>query len=299
MRIKRWLWALAIVAAILFGTKVYLFDTAASPGPAYVIDTEAMHRIATASGTLPDHIEVERVGDFAFPQKLIVAGDTFFHMHKMVLLSHRVAWPDRSVIIDTAMSPEDAKQMPGSKIDEAAYKRMQAAMSKANIILLTHEHSDHIGGIAKSPDFSAVAKHTKITREQFNGPMLTRSDFAPGALEQLQPFEYQGMVAVAPGVVLQKAPGHTTGTQLVYVELANGQRYLFVGDIAWSAENITNERGRPRLAELLMKEDRAAVAAQLQALHKLPKDIHVIVAHDPVALEQDINAGLVKPGFTL
>lgn len=298
MRTKRWLWALAIVAGALFTTKIYLFDTAASAGPAYVIDTEAMHRMATTAGTLPDHIEVERIGEFGFPQKLVVAGDTFFHMHPMVLLSHRLVWPDRSVIIDTAMSPEQAKKMPGSKFDTAAYQRMQAAMSKANLILLTHEHSDHIGGVAKSPDFSAVAKHTKITREQFNGPMLTRSDFAPGALEQLQPFDYQSMIAIAPGVVLQKAPGHTTGTQLVYVELANGQRYLFVGDIAWSTENITEERGRPRLAEILMKEDRAAVAAQLQALHKLPKEVHVIVAHDPVALQQDINAGLVKPGFT-
>lgn len=298
MRFKRWIGAIAIIAVVLFGAKIYLLDTAAAAGAAYVIDTETMHRMATASGPLPDHIEVERIGNFAFPQKVVVAGDSF-HLHPMVLLSHRIVWPDRSIIIDTALGPKAAQKMPGAKFDEAAYDRMQAALSKADMILLTHEHSDHFGGVASSRDFASIAKHARITREQLNGPMLTRSDFAPGALEQFEPLDYQGMVAVAPGVVIQKAPGHTTGSQLIYVELARGQRYLFVGDIAWSFENITRERGRPRLAELLMKEDRAQVAAQLHAIHGLPKDIHVIVAHDPLALEQDINAGLVRQGFTL
>ena len=297
MRIKRWLWALAIIAVVLLSSKIYLLDSAASPGTAFVIDTDAWHRLATASGPLPDHIEVEKIGTFAFPKKLVVAGESF-HLHPMVLLSHRIVWSDRSIIIDTGVSPAAGKKMPGAKLDESAYNRMQAAMRNADLILFTHEHSDHMGGLASSPDFASIAKHARVTREQLNGPKLERSDFAPGALEQLQPFDYQGMVAVAPGVVVQKAPGHTTGTQLIYVELKNGQRYLFVGDIAWTFENITRERGRPRLAELLMKEDRAQVAAQLQALHKLPKEIHIIVAHDPLALEHDVNEGYVKQGFT-
>jgi len=37
-----------------------------------------------------------------------------------------------------------------------------------------------------------------------------------------------GADMLAPGVVLQKAPGHSPGSQLVYVELASGQRFLFV-----------------------------------------------------------------------
>ena len=103
---------------------------------------------------------------------------------------------------------------------------------------------------------------------------------------------------MAPGVVLQKAPGHSVGTQLVYVELANGTRYLFIGDIAWTYDNITRQIGRPGIATLLMKEDRPAVAAQLQALAALPKDVHVIAAHDPVELERDLKAGLFKQGFS-
>jgi glyoxylase-like metal-dependent hydrolase (beta-lactamase superfamily II) len=99
-------------------------------------------------------------------------------------------------------------------------------------------------------------------------------------------------------VVLQKAPGHSRGSQLIYVELADGKRFLVVGDIAWTKDNIRLQRGRPGLASVLMKEDRGEVAAQVKALARLPADVHVIVAHDPVALQQDLKAGLYKLGFS-
>jgi hypothetical protein len=52
------------------------------------------------------------------------------------------------------------------------------------------------------------------------------------------------------------------------------------------------------VATLLMKEDRPAVAAQVRAIGRLPPDVHVVVAHDPVALEKDLAAGLYRSGFT-
>ena len=47
-----------------------------------------------------------------------------------------------------------------------------------------------------------------------------------------------------------------------------------------------------------MKEDRPAVAAQLHALAQLPPDVHVVVAHDPIALDDDLKSGLYRQGFT-
>jgi len=296
MRLKRWQWiCIGVVALLLIGKRL-LLDTAASPGEKFVIDADALHRAAIGAGPLPERLEVEKVGDFAFPQTKVVAGDGWA-MHPMVLLAYRVVWPNRSLIIDTAMSPAAAKAMPGSKPDAAAFARVEAAMKRADSIVFTHEHSDHVGGLASAPDFAAIAGKVHMTREQLNGPKLDRGDFPAGALDQLKALDYSGLYTLAPGVVLQKAPGHSVGTQLVYVELANGTRFLFVGDIAWSYDNITRQVGRPGLATLLMKEDRPAVAAQLQAIAALPKDIHVIVAHDPVALDQDLKAGFYHLGF--
>lgn len=299
MRMRPWLWIpLAVIALLLIG-KHFLLDTPAAPAGTYVIDLDGLHRAATTGGgALPDHIEVEHVADFGFPQSFVVAGGGF-RMHSMVLLAHRVVWGDgRSVMIDTAMPPAAAKKMPGAKTYDDAYDRIQAAMRKADAIVFTHEHPDHVGGLAAAPDFASVAAKARMTREQLAGPRLERDKFPPGALDSLKPLDYQGLFAVAPGVVLQKAPGHSTGSQLVYVELASGARFLFVGDIAWSFDNIRDQIGRPGIATVLMKEDRPAVAAELQAISRLPADVHVIVAHDPVALASDLGAGLYRLGFT-
>lgn len=297
MRRKRWLVVVLAVIAALWLAKHFLLDVAARPGEPFVIDLPALHRAATAGGALPERIEVEKIAHFAFPETFVVAGDGF-HMHPMVLLAHRVLWPDRSLVIDTAMAPEAGKKLPGSKFDPAAYARLQAALARADAIVFTHEHPDHVGGAARAPDLAAIAGKVHMTREQLTGPKLEHDDFPPGALERLTPLDYQGLHAVAPGVVLQHAPGHSQGSQLVYVELASGARYLFVGDIAWSFDNIRLQTGRPGVATLLMREDRPAVASQLQALAALPSDVHVVVAHDPVALERDLEAGLYRLGFS-
>lgn len=282
-----------VLALVLIG----LSTTAAAPGAPYTIDLGALHAAAVGKGPLPERIEVERVGDFAFPRTLVVAGKGV-RMQPMVLLAHRVVWPDRSVVIDTAMGPEGAKKMPGSRFDLTAFDRVQAAMKKASAIVFTHEHVDHVGGVVTAPDPAALAKSLMFTREQLDSPRLERKDFAPGTLDHLQPLAYEGLYTVAPGIVLQKAPGHSPGSQLVYVELANGQRFLFVGDIAWNRDNITMQRGRPYIAKLLMGEDRPGVAAQLVALAHLPADVHVVIAHDPAALADDLAAGLYRQGFT-
>jgi hypothetical protein len=176
VRTKRWPWVLAAIVALLWVAKYALLDTASAASGEYVIDVDALHRVATATGPLPQAIEVEKVGDFAFPRSLVVAGEGF-RMHPMVLLAHRVVWPDHSILIDTAMSPEAGKKMPGSHLDAAAFERVEAAIAKASAIVFTHEHVDHVGGVAAARDFSAIAPKVRITSEQLSGPRFERDAF--------------------------------------------------------------------------------------------------------------------------
>src|SRR3954471_14391105 len=134
MRFKLWMKVTLGVVALLLIAEVLLFETAAAPGAKYVIDLDALHRAAIASGPLPDHLEVERVGEFAFPGAIVVAGDSF-RTRPMTLLAHRVVWADHSLVIDTAMSPAAAKVMPGSKPDTAAFERVEQAMKQADAII--------------------------------------------------------------------------------------------------------------------------------------------------------------------
>ncbi|HEY6877505.1 MAG TPA: MBL fold metallo-hydrolase [Polyangiales bacterium] len=296
---RKWWIGAAVVVGVLFFAKVLLLDSSAEAADNYVIDLDALHRAANSQGELPTSIEVERIADFAFPRTFVVAGDGF-RMHPMILLSHRVLWPDgTSIVLDTGLTEHDSEMLPSARFHREGFERMEKALREAQQIVFTHEHVDHVGGVAGAPDFAAVAGKVVITKEQFDGPRLERDKFAAGTLEQLKPITYSGLRVLAPGVVLQKAPGHSTGTQLIYVELAGGVRYLFVGDIAWTEDNIALQRGRPALATLVIKEDGAAVASQLRAFAALPKDVHVVVAHDPVAYERDLKAGLFRAGFSV
>src|SRR3954470_18834181 len=196
-RRRRWPWVVLGIFVILLAGKHFLLGNAAAPGAAYVIDLDALHRAAIVNGgALPDRIEVEKVGDFAFPRTLVVAGEGF-RMHHMTLLAHRVVWPDSSVVIDTAMAPAATKKMPGSKADAAAFGRVEAAMKKASAIVFTHEHVDHVGGVAAAPDLAAVAKQVRMTREQYDSPKLERGEFPAGALAGLTPLSYQGLYTLS------------------------------------------------------------------------------------------------------
>ena len=70
---------------------------------------------------------------------------------------------------------------------------------------------------------------------------------------------------------------------MIYVQLASGKEYLFVGDIAWSWDNILLKTGRARLvSRFFLGEDQALVAAELAALAEVYRqgDVTIIVSHD-------------------
>lgn len=101
--------------------------------------------------------------------------------------------------------------------------------------------------------------------------------------------------------MLIKAPGHTPGSQMVYVQTANGTEVLFIGDVAWHFRNIELLRERARLVTwLFLKEDRRAVFGQFAALKRLPGDepgIHIVPGHDGKVIDGLVAAGVLKKGF--
>lgn len=101
-------------------------------------------------------------------------------------------------------------------------------------------------------------------------------------------------------MVLIKAPGHTPGSQMVYVQTADGTEYLLVGDVAWKMRNIDQVRERARLVTMMMGEDRGEVLNELAALHALqqaePK-LHIVPGHDGAAVQALIESGAMIKGF--
>lgn len=302
-QIPRRLLPLLILFAAASGGSCFLFSSYPVPETSdYSINLDRMRAAASAGGDLPLRLNVLLVGEGEFPRAAVVATDSLFEKRRMVFTAFQAVYADRTVIIDPPHDKRLHEELfSGTPFYDESFVAMQSALRKASLILATHEHVDHVGGIAQSPYFDEIAPRVALTREQIEGPTIAAAEFAEGALARLKPLEYEGVYSPAPGIALQKAAGHSQGSQLIFVRLASGAEFLFVGDIAWNMDNITRLTGRPWLVSYtFLKEDRGAVAHQLRALYNLKEQnpqLRFVVAHDPAEYEEYIQKGWVGSKF--
>src|SRR5262249_48002838 len=108
---------------------------------------------------------------------------------------------------------------------------------------------------------------------------------------------YERYQAVAPGVVLIEALGHTPGSQMVFVTRADGSEVLLTGDTAWIVDNIEYEKAPPKGAFWMMGGNANENACQLSSLKRLPKEISVMTGHDSERMKALVERGVFVRGF--
>lgn len=301
-----WRWLILTVAvAVLCLAYAALWQSPAPRPGAFAIDLPAIRALA-AGANGPVEIRAIQVAQAPVPRGAMIAGESLFTKQPIVIISYQLVYADgSSVIIDSAhdLGLHQRNFDPnGVGFDSAAYDQMQQAMLAARLILVTHEHLDHLGGIAQSAHLAELASRVLLTKAQATGPTLSHVGFKPGDLERFKTIDLQAPMSPTAGVVLIPAPGHSSGSQLIYVRRADGHEFLFVGDIAWDAGAIRSSVGRPYLvSHYMLREDRQAVADQLLALQPLLAEgaVTLIVAHDQSQYRDLAQRGLIIEGLKL
>lgn len=215
----------------------------------------------------------------------------------------QIAFPDGTVMLDSGMD-ETVHRFYGFGRDEPYWQEVndavQQALRSAQLILITHEHGDHVAGVLRSEYRDELAPKTILTKDQVRtlnlAPQLPEIALTPADARNYIVVDYEDLLPVAPGIVLIKSPGHTHGHQMIYVTLANGDEYLFIGDIGWSLDNITEQKLRPAGTIARVKEDPQALMHQMMWIKQVMDNDGLIVvpSHDDVLLTRFVADGVLS-----
>lgn len=298
---------LALVALCIPAYWWLLLESHRASPASYPIDIAEVRRLAgSQAAESPRLIRVETVAHLAGPRAIVFAGGSWQSID-LPVSSYELVYRDHTAIIDTALNAGIAKSMSAVSFDAQAYSRMSGALNRAALILLTHEHPDHVGGLLAQPNLKRLLNVTRLSREQLvqlkgdvkSGPFAALN-VPSGAFDGYRPFDNVKYRVVGPGVVLIKAPGHTPGSQMVYVRRADGVELLFLGDVAWQMGNVETLREKARVVTWLVGENRGQLRDELAALHDLHAahpELHMMPGHDAAMIGSFLKGGLLSKGF--
>ena len=299
--------ALRVVVVLLalgfVGYRYLLGRTVVPETSSYALDLVEIRRLAASqSGDRPLRVNHEQVAEASLPRGAVFAGESLLTPQPMTHGAYQIVYSDGYVVIDSGFDEAGLREMRSdAPFSTDGYAAIQRALAGASWIVITHEHSDHLGGIARFAEPEKLVGRLQLTREQLaNTKELDRVRFPKSLASALTPLEYERYLALTPGVVLIKAAGHTPGSQMVFVQLADGKELLFLGDVAWHMDQIRDLWYRPRLVtDLFIGEDRDAVLAQFRTLHDLAgrDPVQLVASHDVDQRKTLIASGVLGAHF--
>jgi glyoxylase-like metal-dependent hydrolase (beta-lactamase superfamily II) len=186
-----------------------------------------------------------------------------------------------------ARAPYQATGTASEQLDASGYD-----LGTLRGVLITHSHWDHVSGLdqlqvpiwtnAGELKYATEARDGKVFRTVSQGHEIHRYEFGNAPYLGF-PSSYD--VYGDGSVVVALAGGHTTGSVVVFVTLPAGQRYAFIGDLAWQLEGVRRPAERPLLMRKLADVDAGQVREGLLQVASLTGLMQVVPAHDVSAYD--------------
>ena len=293
----------AAVLATTFLAPTLYGQTSAYPG-------DLLERVRQAAddlpGAPPESINFIKIAESHRTYAAVIDGGTD-EPFISARTAFQVVYPGGSVMIDAGMDEEVHRFYGFGRVEpywQDRNDRVQAALSAANLVVVTHEHGDHVAGVLRSPDRDSIAAKTILTEAQVRtlttAPQLPEIRITEQQARDYLVVDYLLYLPVAPGVVLIKAAGHTPGHQMIYVRVAEGTEYVFMGDIGWLIENVTELMLRPPETIARIGEDPEALISQLVWLKSLAeRGVVLVPSHDDRLLSRYVEEGLLGNDLAL
>lgn len=225
---------------------------------------------------------------------------------RMARTAFQVRYPDGGwIMIDAGMDRAIHKffERNGPQpFDSTKADSVRLAVDGAKLIVVTHEHGDHVGGAIYTNN-EAVPKKTILTRDQVNSlinkPQMPEIGLTEEKSNKYIMADFVDFHPIAPGIVLIKAPGHTKGEIMIYVKLQNGKEYLFVGDVTWTYQGAAEKKQKPASERSRLGEDSTTIARQLNWINDLMTNekVTIIASHDDIMVPKFADSGLIQRGF--